>query len=177
MWNSMLCGFGAGVVGGTLGLGGAIILVPVWLSSGIDKTVATSSSGPLIFFSALISFMMSFLQKTYDNYLMLIFYFVLAFFGAWVIKSIESINNSCDKDADRKVSIENNDFHFAADHNDFFFGGIAAIPDLQLFPESLVIYGVWPFLLIFIYCGIPIISYDTVIDCYYLVTNVIKSRQ
>jgi hypothetical protein len=33
----MIYGFIAGLAGGCLGLGGAIILVPVWLNSGIDK--------------------------------------------------------------------------------------------------------------------------------------------
>lgn len=33
----MLCGFCAGLVGGSLGLGGAIILIPVWLDMGIGQ--------------------------------------------------------------------------------------------------------------------------------------------
>jgi uncharacterized membrane protein YfcA len=37
MWRSILSGFMAGLVGGALGLGGAIVLVPVWLNLGIDK--------------------------------------------------------------------------------------------------------------------------------------------
>lgn len=87
MWNCILSGFGAGVVGGTLGIGGAIILVPVWISFGVDKTVAPASSGPLIFFSAMVSFMMALLQDSYETFSILVFYFILAFFGAWAIKS------------------------------------------------------------------------------------------
>ena len=37
MWSSIISGFAAGLIGGALGLGGAIVLVPVWLNSGIDK--------------------------------------------------------------------------------------------------------------------------------------------
>lgn len=88
MWNCLVSGFGAGVAGGTLGIGGAIILVPVWLSLGVDKNVAPSSSGPLIFFSALVSFMMALLQDSYETFSILVFYFMLAVFGAWIIKSI-----------------------------------------------------------------------------------------
>ena len=65
----MISGFFAGVAGGALGLGGAIILVPVWLNSGIDRIIATSSSGPLILFSAMVAFIMAFLQGSYDSYL------------------------------------------------------------------------------------------------------------
>ena len=83
----MISGFCAGVVGGALGLGGAIILVPVWLNFGIDKLVATSSSAPLIFFSALIAFFMALLAKSYDSFLMLAFYFGLAFVGAALVRS------------------------------------------------------------------------------------------
>lgn len=36
MWNCIISGFAAGLIGGALGLE-AIVLVPVWLNSGIDK--------------------------------------------------------------------------------------------------------------------------------------------
>ena len=65
MWISIVSGFFAGVLGGALGLGGAIILVPVWLNTGIDKDVAASSSPPLIFFSATIAFIMALLGGMY----------------------------------------------------------------------------------------------------------------
>ena len=91
MWNSMLSGFCAGAAGGALGLGGAIILVPVWLNSGIDKNVATSSSPPLIFFSAVISFIMALLAHSYDGYSILVFYFVLAFIGSAVVKGTNPV--------------------------------------------------------------------------------------
>ena len=86
MWGSMISGLFAGLIGGALGLGGAIILVPVWLNQGIDKNVAASSSGPLIFFSAAVAFFMAFLGDNYDDALILLFYFVLAFAGSAVVK-------------------------------------------------------------------------------------------
>lgn len=82
----MISGLFAGLIGGALGLGGAIILVPVWLNQGIDKNVAASSSGPLIFFSALVAFFMAFLGNNYNDFLSLLFYFVLAFTGSAVVK-------------------------------------------------------------------------------------------
>ena len=82
----MISGLCAGLVGGALGLGGAIILVPVWLTKGIDKNIAASSSGPLIFFSATVAFFMAALGGNYDSVLMLVFYFSLAFAGSAVVK-------------------------------------------------------------------------------------------
>jgi uncharacterized membrane protein YfcA len=69
MWSSILSGFFAGLLGGTLGLGGAIILVPVWLNLGIDSQRASSSSPPLIFFSALISFTICLFSGRYRNFI------------------------------------------------------------------------------------------------------------
>ena len=92
MWSSILSGLGAGLIGGALGLGGAIILVPAWLNKGIDKNIASSSSGPLIFFSALVAFFLAFLGDMYSNVLSLIFYFVLAFTGSAVVKGMYSLN-------------------------------------------------------------------------------------
>ena len=88
MRTSMMFGFLAGLLGGALGLGGAIILVPVWLNSGIDKQIATSSSGPLIFFSALVAYILGVLSSAYDSFTIQIFYFVLAFAGAYLVKGM-----------------------------------------------------------------------------------------
>jgi uncharacterized membrane protein YfcA len=88
----MLSGFFAGLIGGTLGLGGAIILVPVWLNLGIDSRIATSSSPPLIFFSALISFTICLFSGRYHNILQLCFFFILAYIGSAVIKSTNDKN-------------------------------------------------------------------------------------
>lgn len=87
MWSCMISGFIAGVIGGALGLGGAIILVPVWLNSGVEKVEATSSSAPLILFSAGISFFIALLGQSYSNFFMPVFYLVLAFVGALVVRS------------------------------------------------------------------------------------------
>lgn len=86
MNSCMVYGFLAGTVGGALGLGGAIVLVPVWLNKGIDKNIAVSSSPPLIFFSATVSFCLGLLANKYKSFIDVAFYFILSFGSSYVIK-------------------------------------------------------------------------------------------
>lgn len=81
----MFYGFISGLFGGTLGLGGAIILVPVWLSVGIDKDVATSSSGPLIFVSSFCSFFITSLSGIY-SFFEFVSFMILSFFSSLLVK-------------------------------------------------------------------------------------------
>lgn len=84
----MFYGFLAGLVGGMLGLGGAIVLVPAWINSSVDKNVAVASSGPLILFSAAVSFTLGLLSGSYNSLLQVSFYFVLAFIGSYFVKDV-----------------------------------------------------------------------------------------
>lgn len=59
-------GFGAGVLGATLAnFAGAPILIPMWLNSGIDHNVASSTTPALILISSLV-FTISAMGGAYD---------------------------------------------------------------------------------------------------------------
>ena len=124
----------AGMAGGTLGLGGAIILVPVWLNQGIDKGIAASSSGPLIFFSAAVSFFLGLLSSTYDSFMAITFYFLLAFVGSYAVKGnfVTILFRGGDVHI-REVQSEGHDLHFADNHDGFFLGNLTAVPVQQIF--------------------------------------------
>jgi uncharacterized membrane protein YfcA len=68
MREGMFNGFMAGILGACAGMGGGMVLVPLWFKSGIDRNVATSSTGPLIFFSSSISFIISAMLDRYESY-------------------------------------------------------------------------------------------------------------
>jgi len=85
--NSLVVGFSAGCIGGMLGIGGSILLIPVWLDSGIDKDIATSSTAPLIFTSAFISMFIALLCNMYGSLLEVVLYFIMAFCASFYVKS------------------------------------------------------------------------------------------
>jgi uncharacterized membrane protein YfcA len=83
----MFNGFIAGLLGGTVSLGGGLLLIPLWLRAGLDRNIAASSTGPLIFFSSSISFLVSVLLGKYDSALMVLLFFMIAFAGSYFVKS------------------------------------------------------------------------------------------
>ena len=85
--DGMINGLLTGILGGCVGIGGGMILVPIWLNAGMDRNVATSSTGPLIFFSSSISFFISALLGKYDSFLMVVIFFLVSFCGSYLVKS------------------------------------------------------------------------------------------
>ncbi len=67
MKQGMFNGFAAGFAGACVGIGGGMVLLPLWFRAGIDKNVAASSTGPLIFFSASVSFFISVMSNKYES--------------------------------------------------------------------------------------------------------------
>lgn len=84
-------GFGTGLVGGSLGIGGAMILVPVWITLGIDKDKAACSSGPLIFSSGFISMVVAALCDRYTSFWPIVFFLVLSFVSSYYVKSKQDV--------------------------------------------------------------------------------------
>ena len=84
----MTAGFFAGMVGATLAIGGALILIPVWLKFGVDKDVAASSTATLILISALVAFTIASFNSVYESVsvMTLTFYCLLAFVSAAIVK-------------------------------------------------------------------------------------------
>ena len=59
---------------------------------GIDKNVASSSSAPLIFTSAVISMVIAALCHYYQSIPMIIFHFVLGFLASYYVKGTIYVN-------------------------------------------------------------------------------------
>lgn len=83
----MMTGFIVGVLGSMIGMGGGLILVPVWLKAGMQKDVVVNSTPPLIFFLASISFLSSVLLGQYSSFGVVAMYFCLSFTGSYLVKS------------------------------------------------------------------------------------------
>lgn len=88
MREGILNGFIAGLLGACISIGGGMVLLPLWFKAGVDKNVATSSTGPLIFFSSSISFFISALLGKYESFWLVIVFFAVSFTGSYLIKSI-----------------------------------------------------------------------------------------
>jgi uncharacterized membrane protein YfcA len=83
-----MIGLMAGVVGSTLGIGGGILFMPIWLNVGIDKESAVSTTPILILTSAMISFAISLFNGFYSQIPIwkLFIFFGLAFISSIIIK-------------------------------------------------------------------------------------------
>lgn len=84
----MIAGFFAGMVGAMLAIGGALILIPVWLKMGVDKDVAASSTATLILTAAMVAFTVALANGIYEDVsvFVMLFYLVLSFVSAAVVK-------------------------------------------------------------------------------------------
>jgi len=52
-------------MGSTLAIGGALILIPVWLKFGVNKDVAASSTATLILLGAMVAFTIALFNHIY----------------------------------------------------------------------------------------------------------------
>lgn len=103
MREGMLNGFMAGVLGACVSIGGGMVLVPLWFKAGVDRNVATSSTGPLIFFSASISFLISAMLGKYDSFVLIVLFFAVSFTGSYLIKSNRAIMQICRHTSFKKI--------------------------------------------------------------------------
>lgn len=76
------------MVGAMLAIGGALILIPVWLKAGVDKDVAASSTATLILTAAMVAFTVALANGIYEDVsvFVMLFYLVLSFVSAAVVK-------------------------------------------------------------------------------------------
>ena len=90
-------GFGAGVLGATLAIGGAPILIPMWLNSGIDHNVASSTTPTLILISSLVSFTISAMGGAYDETPIskILLFVAVSFISSALIKGTHIFTQTC----------------------------------------------------------------------------------
>lgn len=71
-----------------MAIGGALILIPLWLKLGVDKNYCSSTTPTLILMSALVAFTIALFNEQYEEVstFLLIFYFILAFISSAVMK-------------------------------------------------------------------------------------------
>ena len=85
--SNMFNGFLAGVLAASVGVSGGIILVPLWLRSGVDRDIVINSTAPLLFISSSVSFLISVLFHFYDSLLEIVLFFLLSLLATYYIKS------------------------------------------------------------------------------------------
>ena len=85
--SNMFNGFLAGVLAASVGVSGGIILVPLWLRSGVDRDIVINSTAPLLFISSSVSFLISVLFHFYDSLMEIVLFFFLSFLATYYIKS------------------------------------------------------------------------------------------
>ena len=84
----MLGGFIAGLLGATLGIGGAPILIPIWLNCCVDSTVASSTTPTLILASSMTALTISAFNNAYESIGIskLFMYFVISILSSAIVK-------------------------------------------------------------------------------------------
>ena len=83
----MFNGFIAGVIGASLGVSVGVVLVPLWLRSGVDRDIVVNSTAPLLFIESSVAFLISFLHNLYDSFLYVFLFFLSSFIATFYIKT------------------------------------------------------------------------------------------
>lgn len=87
MREAMFNGFFGGTVGSFLAVSGGLIFIPLWIRTGIDRSIVINSTAPLIFFGSSVSFLISLLLGFYSSFLQVLLFFIVGFIGSYHIKS------------------------------------------------------------------------------------------
>lgn len=136
------------VIGGIAGIGGGMVLVPVWLTFGIDRFVTTSTSPPVILFTTMIQIVLYFLMDAYDGYYYRIpLYIFVGFLGSMVIKSTNIIKIRVARYYYIKIPNQISDLNYSILHLCGYFWNVDSPVNKQIRQKSLDFFSNWKVLL------------------------------